>query len=305
MKIFLAGATGFIGGHILRALSARGHTVDCLVRAPVATRANLETLPGVRIIAGQWTHPQSWLSVVTGYDVLINAVGVIRERRGASFEQVHTVTPLALFEAAYRAGTGKIVQISALGADEQARSSFHRTKRAADQYLMKSGTPYVILRPSLVYGPGAHSMTFFARLARLPVTPVPSDGRYRVQPLHVCDLVQAVLLAVQRSDLASVVADIGGGEVLTFDAMLDVFARQQGHRRGARKVHIPWPLMSLVAATTDLLGGHGPINVEELEMLRRENFTPNLAQFVALFGFEPVPFSQALSNAAWMQNPCS
>ena len=70
--------------------------------------------------------------------------------------------------------------MSAIGADEGAVSRFHHSKRAADRGLAALGVPYVVLRPSLVYGPGDHSMDFFARLVALPVTPVPGDGRYLV-----------------------------------------------------------------------------------------------------------------------------
>lgn len=295
MAIFFTGATGFIGGHILRTLSAQGYEVTCLVRSatpyPTPSRQCLEALPGVRVVEGEWTRPESWLAAVAGNELVINAVGIIRESRRASFAQVHTTSPIALFEAAAKTGASKIVQISALGADELARSRFHRTKLAADQYLARLDVPYVILRPSLVYGPGDHSMSFFSRLVRLPVTPVPGDGCYRVQPLHVHDLVQAVLLALQRPELSAVVVDIGGGEVLTFNDMLDLLARKYGKSQGVRKVHIPWRLMSLVALATDLLAGHGPITTDELKMLKRENFTPYPAQFVDLFGFDPLPFS--------------
>src|SRR5207248_1324163 len=153
------------------------------------------------------------------------------------------------------------------------------TKRAADQYLTTLGVPYVVLRPSLVYGPQDHSMTFFLSLAALPLTPVPGDGQFRVQPVHVEDLVHAIVLAVERADLQSLVLDVGGGDPVTFDDMLDVLAQWLGKKQ-ARKLHVPWGLMQLVAALTDALGGHGPITSEELGMLRRGNFT-DMQPFIA------------------------
>ena len=119
MAIFLTGATGFIGGHILRTLSAQGYEVTCLVRPasrrPTTARQPLEGLPGVRIVEGEWTRPESWLASVAGNEMVINAVGIIRESRRASFVQVHTTSAIALFEAAAQTGASKIVQISALG----------------------------------------------------------------------------------------------------------------------------------------------------------------------------------------------
>jgi len=246
MKVFLAGGTGFIGGHAARELSRRGHSVTCLVRDTSGHRARrLVGLPGVTLVEGAWTRPDMWLHYVAGHNAVVNAVGIIRETRDASFDAVHRTAPIALFEEAARAGARKVVQVSALGADDGAASRFHLSKRAADCWLAEQvgtgrGVPYVALRPSIVYGPGDHSMTFFARLALLPVTPVPGDGQYRVQPLHVADLTRAITDAVERDNLSALTVDVGGADALSFDALLDLLARRHGGREGARKLHVPW-----------------------------------------------------------------
>ncbi|HEU5439431.1 MAG TPA: NAD-dependent epimerase/dehydratase family protein [Ktedonobacterales bacterium] len=300
MRIFLAGATGFIGSHTLRALTARGHQVTCLVRRSGRSSAEWEhvtrrlaAIPGTQVAVGDWTNAATWCDAVAGHDAVVNAVGIIRETRRARFDVVQTSAPIALFEAAAKAAACKIVQLSALGADTGARSAFHRSKRAADEHLARLGVPYVVLRPSFVYGPGDHSMAFFARLARWPLAPVPGDGRTLLQPVYVADLVSAIVQAVERDDLAAQVVDVGGAQVLTFAALLDCLARAEGKTRGARKLHIAWPLVALAAAGTDLLGGHGPITRDELGMLRRA-MPVDLAPFVALFGFVPRPFSEGV-----------
>src|SRR5579884_1400641 len=152
MKIFLTGATGFIGGHVLDALCRQGHTVTCLVRRGKRgasgwqeTLSRLQARSGVRVVEGEWTQPVQWLAAVAGHEAVVNTVGIIRERRGASFEAVHTISPCVLFAEAARTGVSKIVQISALGADEHAQSRFHLSKRAADEFLTRLGVPYVIL----------------------------------------------------------------------------------------------------------------------------------------------------------------
>jgi len=307
MRVFLTGATGFIGGHAARTLVARGHEVTCLVRpGPAGKGAGqgparvpaLSGLAGVRVVEGQWTAPTTWLRHVAGHDAVLNAVGIIRETRGAGFDAVHTAAPVGLFEESARVGVRKIVQVSAMGADEGAASCYHRSKRAADQRLAALGVPFVVLRPSVVYGPGDHSMTFFSRLAALPLTPVPGDGRYLLQPLRVDDLVRALALAIERDSLSGLTLDVGGGQALSFDELLTVLAhrtRPRGRERDARLLHVPWGLMRLVAATTDLLGGHGPITGEELGMLRRGSVGDN-SPFVEQFGFTPRPFVQGIGE---------
>lgn len=295
MRIFLTGATGFIGGHLLRALAARGHAVTCLARGPGARRIEAMALPGVRVVEGEFTKPETWLAEVEGHEAVVNAVGIIRERRGATFEAVHIQAPIALFETAARLGARKIVQLSAMGADAEGVSRFHRSKRAADLRLAALGVPYVVLRPSLVYGLGDHSMTALLSLAALPITPVPGDGQYRVQPVAVDDLVRALVLGVERRELADLILDLGARQPLTFDALLDTLARGLGNGHGARKLHLPWPLMRALSAITDAMGGRGPITREELGMLRRGT-AASIEPFIERFGFEPAPLAVGLAR---------
>jgi uncharacterized protein YbjT (DUF2867 family) len=295
MRIFLTGGTGFIGGHLLRALSARGHLVTCLARGEGARRLEAMALPGVRVVRGEFTDPGPWSAELMGQQAVMNTVGILREKKPGEFAVVHTEAPIALFEAAARAGVGKIVQLSALGADEGARSQFHQSKRAADARLAELGVPYVVLRPSFVYGPGEYSMTNFLSLAALPITPVPGDGQFRAQPVHVEDVARALVLAVEREDLQELTIDMGSRATLTFDAMLDILARWLGRRGGARKLHIPWGVMHLVAAATDRMGGRGPVTREEVGMLRRGS-TADVHAFVEQFGFEPVSFEVGIAR---------
>jgi uncharacterized protein YbjT (DUF2867 family) len=298
MRIFLTGATGFLGGHVLRALTQRGHPVTCLARGRGAAQLRALALPGVTVVEAELTRPETWTEHVAGHDAVVNAAGIIRERARGDFEAVHTRAPVALFEAAKRGGVAKVVQLSALGADDGAQSRYHLTKRAADRRLAELGVPYVVLRPSFVYGPQDHSMTFFLSLAALPLTPVPGDGQYRVQPVHVADLVRAVVQAVERADLRDVVVDVPGAEPVTFDGLLDVLARRLGKPR-ARKLHVPWWLMRAAAALTDALG-RGPITTEELGMLRRGNVA-DVRRFAERFGFTPASFEVGLARTPLSQ----
>lgn len=289
MRVFLTGATGFIGEHVLRALVERGHEVTCLARGQGVLRIDQRAWPGVRVVDGEFTKPERWLKEVGGHDAIVNAVGIIREIRGtgASFEAVHRDAPIALFEAGAAAGVRKIVQISALGADEAAETRYHTTKRAADLRLAALGVPYVVLRPSLVYGPGDNSMIFFSSLASLTITPVPGDGKLLVQPIYVDDLVRAVVLALERPEIANATVDVGGARAIPFEGLLDILAHWLGKVR-VRKIHVPWPFMTAIAALTDALG-RGPITRDELAMLRRGSHC-DLAPFVERFGFTPVAF---------------
>ncbi|HEU4952488.1 MAG TPA: NAD(P)H-binding protein [Holophagaceae bacterium] len=284
MRVFLAGGTGFIGGHLLDGLAAGGHEVTALVR-PGARPA---PRPGVTWVEGLWLDPDSWRSHLAGHEAVVHAVGIIRATAGATFEAVQAEVPRRLHEAAARAGIRAFVQISALGAVDGAPTPFLRTKRAADASLEASGLRHLILRPSLVYGPGDHSMAFFERLARLPLTPLPDGGGMQVQPVHVADLVRAAM-AWLPSGRPGGTFDVGGGEALSFR---EVLRRLRGRR--LRGLPIPAWAMDLAAAATDLLGA-GPITRDELRMLRLGSVCDN-GPFLRAFGFEPRPFSRGLRS---------
>lgn len=289
----------------MQALCQQGHSVTCLVREYskkklLAQSVAQEPVTGdrLKIVEVEWTKPGSWLRYVAGHEVVINTVGIIRERHHGDFEAVHTRAPIALFQQAAESGASKIVQISAMGADEMAVSKFHASKREADRYLSQLNVPHVIIRPSFVYGGGGSSMDFFAHLVALPVTPIPGDGQYHVQPIHIDDLVKAITISLYRDDLRSITVDAGGGEILTFDQMLEILGHQIG--KPVRYLHIPWNMIGLVAKVTDLIGGHGPITEEEASMLKRDNFLDN-KKFVESFGFEPLTFSEGIAQPGTME----
>ncbi|MBM3459400.1 MAG: NAD-dependent epimerase/dehydratase family protein [Armatimonadetes bacterium] len=295
MNVFLTGACGFIGGAVLHALVLRGHRVTCLARGVAAGRLEAQGLPGVRVVRGEFTRPEEWLRHVAGHDVAINCVGILRESRRSPFVEVHRRTPFALFEAASNLGLQKVIQISAAGAVPEAKTRYHHTKWCADQRLMELDAPYVIFRPSVVYGAGGQSTELFLTLAALPILPVPGDGEYRLQPIHVDDLVRAILIAVEDPETRDLVVEAGGAAPLSFRQLLEELARWLGRRDTLYFVPIPWPVVGIVAWFTELLGGNGPITRDEATMLRQGNTTDN-GPFVEAFGFEPVSFPAGLAR---------
>jgi uncharacterized protein YbjT (DUF2867 family) len=240
LRVLVLGAGGFIGRHAAAALHERGHEV---------TAGKLDFS---RALA-----PQDWLPALHGIDAVVNAVGIIRERRRQTFKALHEDAPRALFQACVCSGVRRVLQISALGADEEARSRFHLSKRAADEYLAGLDLDWTIVQPSLVFGEEGESARLFALLAALPVTPLPGDGRQRVQPIHIADLARAIALLVEHP-VKTRVGAVGAREIALRD-WLGVLRAQMGLGR-ARFVEVPLRAV--------------PVERETLEMLQRGNTAP-------------------------------
>lgn len=224
MKILLTGASGFIGSALSRALLEQGHRL-----VPVSRRHGVDF--------NRMQAAGDWLPLLAGVDAVINAVGIIAEGRGQRFDVIHRHAPQALFNACQQAGVRKVVQISALGADERAITPYHLSKRAADEVLRRLPLDWFVLRPSLVYGKGGASSGLFLRLARLPLVPLVGSGEQPVQPLHISDLVATVLQCLAQAG-GQQTLDLVGPEVFTFAQWLQRMRSSQG-LGAARFMRIP------------------------------------------------------------------
>lgn len=288
MRILLCGASGFIGGHLLRALQGAGHEVLRLSRsgAPGTVRGDFST----DII------PEVWAPRLEGVDAVINAVGIIREVGSDRFEPLHGRAPLALFTAAADRKL-RVIQISALGTpspgDPPRPEPYFRWRALADDLLLQRCPDALILRPSIVYGPGDHSMALFRGLAALPITPLIGAGDQPLSPVYVGDLAAAVVRALSDRadpDLRGVV-EVVGPETMPFRALLDRLRRWMG-AGPLRGLPVPLAPVRAGAAITDLTG-IGPISSDELSMLLAGNAAPP-DRFARLLGRPPTPLEQAL-----------
>jgi uncharacterized protein YbjT (DUF2867 family) len=286
LTVFLTGATGFIGGRIALALLRAGHAVVVAARDPSAISPAL----AVRAIAADFTtdhDPATWLPRLAGVDVIVNAVGILRERGRQTFAALHRDAPKALFAAAAQAGVRRIVQISALGADTQATSAYHRSKKAADDALVELGIAATIVQPSLVYGRGGASARLFNLLAAMPITPLPGHGEQRIQPVHIDDVVDAIVRLVEGRGQAERLPLVGP-EPLT----LRVFLARLRSTIGLGRISflpVPMPLVRAAARAGDRLQS-AMLDRDTLAMLERGN-TADARATRQLLEREPRPVS--------------
>lgn len=284
MRILLTGASGFIGQHLLAALLAEGHYVICAQRsAPTLRHPLLSCLPAD---FSQDTEKSVWLARLSGVDVVINAVGIFKEKGGQTFAALHTDTPRALFAACAEAGSvQRVIQLSALGADAQAETRYHLSKRAADEFLATLPLTSFIVQPSLVYGKNGASSRLFKTLASMPLTLRFGRAQQLVQPIHVADLVAALMALLHepapepaRSRRIALV----GPQAMPFTAYLDVLRRAMG-LPPLRVLRLPTAAGSIAASL-----GIGLFDRDTLSMLDRGS-SADPAATARLLGRMPRP----------------
>lgn len=266
MRVMIAGASGFIGAHLARACSAAGHEVICGGRRPP------EGMPGARHLALDYAAlppPEVLAEHLRGIDVVVNAVGILRPRDAQTFEAVHVRGPRALFAAAVTAGVRRIVQVSALGAEANAVSAYHRSKSEADRTLMMLPVDWAIAMPSLVYGPGGASAQLFDTLASLPLVLLPAGGLQSIQPVHISDVTGALLRLIESPVELRCTLQMVGREPTTLADFLRSLRAALG-MRPTGSLSVPRALMTAAAS----VGDHLPtasLSRETLGMLERGN----------------------------------
>jgi NADH dehydrogenase len=289
-RVFVTGATGFVGHALVQTLCAEGHWVRCLVRR--GSELNLRGLTAFERVEGDVLARQSLEEGMAGCDTVVHLVGAIREHPAeqATFERLHVRATLNVLDAAEGAGVRRILHVSALGARASSESRYHRTKWTAEEAVRASALHWTVFRPSLIYGRGDHFLSTLAALVRrLPVVPIIGTGRQRMQPVAVEHVARGLTRAIALETTVKQTFDVAGPDVVSFVELIDLIGRTLGRRRVLKAAVPP----TLVAGLSRLPGF--PIGREQLILLQEDNVC-DARPFYAAFGIEPLPLATGLAQ---------
>lgn len=305
--VLLLGASGFIGSYVLRALLAQGLRVVGVRRS----QAPRTPVPPDALASGQlqWRElhvhqllsEQAWQAQLQGVAVVINCVGILRQRLHEHYEDVHHHMPRALASACASQGV-RLIHTSALGLHEQAKSRFLSSKLRGEQALHSSGADYCIVRPSLIDGLGGFGASWLRMLASWPVHFVPRGAVGQIAAVQATDLGEAYArLALMPTLQAWREANLGGTRLFAYSEYLQLL-RGVEHPPAPtlapaalpiarRALQIPLPnWMSRIGAHLCDLFRFSPFSYGHWILLQRDNVpVPNALP--KLLGREPVPVS--------------
>jgi NADH dehydrogenase len=294
--ILVTGGTGFVGGHVIHALRASVQQVRALVRDR-SSGTKLESRD-VELVEGDVTSPESLRRAAEGADAVVHLVA-IRQGKQEQFQRVMVDGTRNLLAAAKEAGVGRFVHMSALGTTAETKDlvPYYNAKWQMEQDVKASGIPYVIFRPSFIFGPDGGILPTFAKLARLtPVTPVIGSGRQRIQPIWADDVGAYFARAVTEETAANRTFEIGGPEAVSWNEFWERLKRARGIKRPS--VHVPVGLMRVNALVTERLPGNIPLTRDLLKMLEAGDNVVTDTSAVDVFGLPLVPLDEQLRRAA-------
>lgn len=296
------GGSGFLGRYVVRALAKRGYRIRVPVRRPdlAGFLQPLGYVGQIQVIQANVRYPQSVERAVAGSDAVVNLVGILAPGGRQTFEALHMAGARSIAAATARAG-GRLVHVSAIGADPNSASHYAATKGEGELAVHAAVPEAVILRPSLVFGPEDEFFNRFASLARLfPALPLIGGGVTRFQPVFVGDVAAAAQRAVDGKAKSGAIYELGGPEVRTFRELLELMQQEIGVRRPL--VPLPFALAGLCARVTEFLPG-APLTSDQVELLRHDNVVSAqaLAEGRTLqgLGIAPASMSSILPSYLW------
>jgi nucleoside-diphosphate-sugar epimerase len=181
--ILVTGAAGFVGRRLVGAFATRGESVIALDRVAASQTQD----EGVTPVVADLLDPASYESLLAGVDCVIHLAAVTGKARLAAFQRVNVEATKALIAACERAGVRRLVLMSSIAVTYKARQHYPyaESKIAAEAAAQGSKLETVIVRPTMILGPGSPIEAALSRLARLPATPVFGDGKRLVEPVDV------------------------------------------------------------------------------------------------------------------------
>lgn len=311
MKALVTGASGFIGGHLVRKLLERGHEVHALVRK--TSRLDGFDRSRVTLHEGDLTRPETVKDAVRGMDVVFHLAAALRARTKADYQSTNADGTRAVVEAvigaaAMRDGVAcpKLVYLSSLAAggpsydgvpvsaegEPRPISDYGRTKLAGENIIRErlggTGLPWVILRPPPVYGPRDKDVFNLFKVVKSGLLPLVGRGDQKVPMVHVDDLAMATVLAGESS-VSGRVYYVTDGDLRSFREVLEAMAKALGVR--PLRLSVPPAIVSVVGSLgqmfSDLTGRPVIVNRDKVAEMRAPHWCCDNEPIVRELGFVP------------------
>lgn len=252
-RVMVTGATGFVGGWVVRELVRRGITAVCLSRSGdrLHRRFDGSARERIEVVEGTLSDRDALRRAADGCQAAIHLVGIILESplTGQTFDRIHRRGTINVVEAVRNAGVRRYAHMSALGTRPDAVAEYHRTKYAAEQFVRESGLDWTIFRPSLIHGPDGE----FMRLIKVfvcdlipPVIPYFGDGENLLQPVSVKDVAYCFVESLFRPETVGQTYELGGPMSYSWKSLYRTCQRLMPCARRKPLVSTPLPIAKVL-----------------------------------------------------------
>ena len=294
LKVTVFGGTGFLGRHLIKYLC----DCECIIKVPSRNLAKgyflqpLGDVGQINLIKFDLSDNKKLKSLIEDSDIIINLIGILFEKKRNDFNEIHYNFVKRLIDN-IKLSKKKFIQISALGVNKYKNSLYSKSKINADQYIQKNLEKFLIIRPSLIFGPEDNFFNKFAKMSLLsPFLPLIMGGKTKFQPVYVEDVCKGII-EILKKNIENKIFEFGGPDIFSFKELLQILLKTLNRKRVL--VYIPKNIAILMAKFFQVLPN--PLLTEDqIKLLENNNIVLNNNYTFKSLGINPVSLKLILPD---------
>ena len=262
----ILGGGGFIGRYLVRNLTKKNYR--CIITTRKAFQKGYlktQATPGsIELVDWNPNNFSELKEAIKNSDIVINLIGILYETRKQKFYNIHSNIPEAVAKICSESDVKKFIHVSAIGANENSKSLYQKSKYQGEVKALNNFKNTVILRPSVVCGTEDNFTNLFSKLSILPIIPIVGIN-YKFQPILVNNVVDAIVKAIEIRGNEGKIYEIGGPKIISFGDMVKSILKTINKKRFV--VPMPMPLAKIQSTITDLLPFPPILTKDQCEIL--------------------------------------
>ena len=262
----ILGGGGFIGRYLVRNLTKKNYR--CIISTRKAFQKGYlktQATPGaIELIDWNPKNFSELKDAIKNSDIVINLIGILYETRKQKFYNIHADIPEAVAKICSKADVKKFIHVSAIGANENSKSLYQKSKYQGELKALNNFKKTVIIRPSVVCGTEDNFTNLFSKLSILPIIPIVGIN-YKFQPILVNDVANAIVQAIEIKNNEGKIYEIGGPKIISFGDMVKSILKTINKKRFV--VPMPMPIAKIQSTITDLLPFPPILTKDQCEIL--------------------------------------
>ena len=295
----ILGGGGFIGRYLVRNLTKKNYR--CIITTRKAFQKGYlktQSTPGaIELIDWNPDNFSSLKDAIKNSDVVINLIGILFETRKQKFYNIHSKIPEAIAKICSESDVKKFVHVSAIGANENSKSLYQKSKFQGEINALKNFKKTIIIRPSVVCGSEDNFTNLFSKLSFLPVIPLVGI-KYKFQPILVTDVADAIVQAINIKDNEGKIYEIGGPKIISFGDMVKSILSTINKKRLV--IEMPMPIAKIQSSITDLLPFPPILTRDQCEILSEaDNVVSDKYLTLNDLNINPADVEEAMKKWLW------
>ena len=295
----ILGGGGFIGRYLVRNLTKKNY------RCIISTRNTFQkgylktqATPGsIELINWNSNNFDELKESIKNSDIVINLIGILFETRKQKFMNIHRDIPEAVAKICSQSDVKKFINVSAIGANENSKSLYQRSKFQGEVKALTNFKNTVIIRPSVVCGTEDNFTNLFSKLSILPVIPVVGIN-YKFQPILVSDVADAIIKAIEAKGNHGKIYEIGGPKIISFGDMVKSITKTLNKKRFV--VEMPMSIAKIQSSVMSLLPIPPILTRDQCEILSEaDNVVSNNHLTLNDLDIKPSDVEEAMKKWLW------